>query len=279
MDRHRDVFLLRRLVSAGEEQQKACSSLRVVDAVSWAEVDLQLRHAISKVSVVAWVTVDQAINTNQDPCSSCSILQGVEPLSIDIGLFDAHVASVAPGLRCVNGAAQWLRGEGVRAERRSVAALALVILREPRRPKALGDERVSARVLSSPGWLPAAPRSFLPEPPRLSTRPADHPTGQAHPARVTSVGRARTIGCLTATLSSVRAAPVGSRRPCSQSYSVRGETPSNRCHPNLLATGTRGMESAGLALRMAARRLLLLAPDQLIDGQAYVRRDLAQESR
>jgi hypothetical protein len=53
----------------------------------------------------------------------------------------------------------------------------------------------------------------------------------------------------------------------------------NRCHPNLLATETRGMESAGLALRMAAPRLLLLAPDQLIDGQAYVRRDLAQESR
>ena len=61
--------------------------------------------------------------------------------------------------------------------------------------------------------------------------------------------------------------------------STTGRSTPNRCHPNLLATGTWGMESEGLALRMAALRLLLLAPDQLIDGQAYVRRDLAQESR
>ena len=33
---------------------------------------------------------------------------------------------------------------------------------------------------------------------------------------------------MTATLSKVRAAPVGSRRPCSQSWGVRGDTPSSK---------------------------------------------------
>jgi hypothetical protein len=72
-----------------------------MSAVTRPEVDLQLRHAIRQVSVLTRIPVDQALHPNQNLCSPCTILQHVEPISIDVGLLNTHAVSVARGLRFV----------------------------------------------------------------------------------------------------------------------------------------------------------------------------------
>jgi len=69
-----------------------------------------------------------------------------------------------------------------------------------------------------------------------------------------------TSGCLTATRNKVRAAPVGSRRPCSQSCKVRGETPSNsansRCDNPTCSRAAATGESSTSVRRTASPRCI-----------------------
>jgi hypothetical protein len=69
-------------------------------------------------------------------------------------------------------------------------------------------------------------------------------------------------GCFTATLSSMRAAPVGSRRPCSQSCRVRGETPNNSanscCDMPMLARASAASVSLTFVTRAAWPRRICL---------------------
>ncbi len=65
----------------------------------------------------------------------------------------------------------------------------------------------------------------------------------------------RTLGCFTATFSSIRAAPVGSRRPCSQSCNVLDETPNKSanspCDIPILALASAAAVSLTLVTRAA----------------------------
>ena len=70
----------------------------VVHAVARAEVDFQFRHAIREIAVLTGIAIDQAVDTNQDTCSSSSISQRVKPLAILVRLLYAHEAIVAQGL-------------------------------------------------------------------------------------------------------------------------------------------------------------------------------------
>jgi hypothetical protein len=72
---------------------------RLVDAVSRAEIDLQLRYPVSQIFVLTGIAINQAIDANQDSCSARAILQLVDPVAILICLFNAHAGSVAYGLR------------------------------------------------------------------------------------------------------------------------------------------------------------------------------------
>jgi hypothetical protein len=69
-------------------------------------------------------------------------------------------------------------------------------------------------------------------------------------------------GCFTATLSSIRAAPVGSRRPCSQSCRVRGETPNNSanscCDMPMLARASAASVSFTFVTRAAWPRRICM---------------------
>src|SRR5450432_4277593 len=96
--------------------------------------------------------------------------------------------------------------------------------------------------------------------PRGAKRPLERPLDGGVRRHVWS--SRRTLGCLTATLSSVRAAPVGSRRPCSQSCSVRADTPRSTanscCDKPTLARASATADNFTLLTRAAWPRCICL---------------------
>ncbi len=54
------------------------------------------------------ISVDQAINADLDAGSSRQVLQRVDPISVDLGLFDDHPRSVSRGLHRVKGKRRYL---------------------------------------------------------------------------------------------------------------------------------------------------------------------------
>lgn len=66
--------------------------MRVVDTVPGSEVDLQLGHTIGQIPVSAGITVNQPVNTNLNPGSSCPILECIDPFAIGFRLFDTYIA-------------------------------------------------------------------------------------------------------------------------------------------------------------------------------------------
>ena len=72
--------------------------MRVVHAVAGSHVDLQLRHAIGEVAVLARISSYQTVDTNQNACPTSSIPQRVKPFAIRFGFLDTHELIVAQGL-------------------------------------------------------------------------------------------------------------------------------------------------------------------------------------
>ena len=93
-----DVFLLCGLVSPHQEKQEPITSLRVVDALTRAKVDFEFRDAIRQVAMTAGIAMDKAIYPNLHPCSTCAVLQRIDPFAIDLGLLNTHFVNVADGL-------------------------------------------------------------------------------------------------------------------------------------------------------------------------------------
>jgi len=73
--------------------------LGVVDAIARPDVDLQFRYAISQISVLARVAVNQAIDPHENTCSPGAVSEFVDPLTVFVGLLNAHLPSVAQRLQ------------------------------------------------------------------------------------------------------------------------------------------------------------------------------------
>jgi hypothetical protein len=96
-----DVTLLRRLVSTGKQQNKPVSALRVIDAVSRPEVNLQLGYTISQVAMKARIAVNQPVNANLDAGSASTVFKCIDPVEIGFCLIHTRETIVACRLRFV----------------------------------------------------------------------------------------------------------------------------------------------------------------------------------
>lgn len=94
-----DVLGLGGLVASNQEKQEAIATLRVINAVSRTEVDLQLRYAFRQVAVSAGIPVNQPVNANLNLGAANPVLQGVDPVALDLGLLNAHRSIVAARLQ------------------------------------------------------------------------------------------------------------------------------------------------------------------------------------
>jgi hypothetical protein len=94
---------LGRLVPAREQDQKAVPALRVVHAVAGTKVDLKFRNSLGEVAMIPRISMDEAINSDLNAGSSRQVLQRVDPLSVDLGLFDYHPQIVSYRIRYVKG--------------------------------------------------------------------------------------------------------------------------------------------------------------------------------
>jgi hypothetical protein len=94
-----DVLGLDRLIASCEEKQQSRPALRVVDPVARADVDLELRNTAGEVTVLTRVSGDQSLDPNEDPGSTRSVLERVDPLGVLFSLVYPNESSVAQRLR------------------------------------------------------------------------------------------------------------------------------------------------------------------------------------
>src|SRR3990172_11912250 len=79
-----DIFLLRRFVTSGQQNNDHSTAIGVVDPVPRAEIDLEFANAVGQRSMLAWIAIYQAIHTDLDSRASSPILERVDPVSIDL---------------------------------------------------------------------------------------------------------------------------------------------------------------------------------------------------
>ena len=94
-----DVTLLRRFISAGRQQKKPVSTLRVIDAIPRSEVNLQLGDTVGQIAMYARIAMNQPVNADLYAGSAGPIPQRVDPLEAGFCLFHTHTETVAYGLR------------------------------------------------------------------------------------------------------------------------------------------------------------------------------------
>ncbi len=90
LQRQGNIVVLPGFVTAHQQQQQALSVLCVVHAKAGAEFDLQLRHALGEIAVLAPIAVNQSIHAYLNPRTARTITQSVDPFTVHLGLFDAH---------------------------------------------------------------------------------------------------------------------------------------------------------------------------------------------
>jgi hypothetical protein len=94
-----DIFGLRGLVATDEQEQEVIAALRVVHAIAWTNINLELRDAVAQISVRARIPMDEPIDSHQDASSAGVILEVVDPVPVLVCLLNAHARSVAYTLR------------------------------------------------------------------------------------------------------------------------------------------------------------------------------------
>jgi hypothetical protein len=82
--------LLGGLVAASEEEKKDAALERVVDAVAGTEVDPEFGDAISQVPVGPGVSVNEPIDTNENPRATVFVCESVDLAPELVGLLDPH---------------------------------------------------------------------------------------------------------------------------------------------------------------------------------------------
>jgi hypothetical protein len=90
-----DVGPLSRLVAAHQQDHEPVFSLRIVDAVARAVVDLQLGDAVGELAVLAGIPVGQALDASLNAGAALQIVEVVEPAFEVRCRFDLHERSVS----------------------------------------------------------------------------------------------------------------------------------------------------------------------------------------
>ena len=75
------------------------AALRVVNAIAWTDINLELRDAMPQIPVRTWLSVNKPIHSHQDASATSEVLQAVYPVAEFVSLLDAHAHSVAHKLR------------------------------------------------------------------------------------------------------------------------------------------------------------------------------------
>lgn len=99
-----NVGLLRGLISTARKQNEFVPTERVVDAVSGADIDLQLGNAVLQFAVLPWVPKSEALDPSLDASTTRTIPQIIKPVGKTLGRFDlvGHGAIVSHGIQIVN---------------------------------------------------------------------------------------------------------------------------------------------------------------------------------
>ncbi|OIQ68756.1 hypothetical protein GALL_496480 [mine drainage metagenome] len=97
-DRGLNVLLLRRFVAASQQDNDNASSLRVIDPISWPEIDLQLADTVSQNPMLPRIPVNESIDANLNSCTTCSVIQQINPIQINLGSFNTHDSIVSHGI-------------------------------------------------------------------------------------------------------------------------------------------------------------------------------------
>lgn len=90
-----DVLLLGGLVAAGQKDNEFPIPFRVGHAVARPEIDLQLGHAVGEAAMLPGGSADQPIHTHLDAGATRTILESIDPVSIDLGSLNLHAYSVS----------------------------------------------------------------------------------------------------------------------------------------------------------------------------------------
>jgi hypothetical protein len=79
-----DIFRLGRFVPTRKQDDQFSTSFGIVNPVSRTDVDLEFADPCSQPSVLAWISVCEPIDSNLDARSTLTVLEGVNPVPLDL---------------------------------------------------------------------------------------------------------------------------------------------------------------------------------------------------
>ena len=94
-----DVFGLRRLVASDEQKEEMVAALRLVHAIAWTDINLELRDAMPQIPVRTRISVNKPIHSHEDASATSEVLEAIDPVAEFVSLLDAHGRIVAHKLR------------------------------------------------------------------------------------------------------------------------------------------------------------------------------------
>ena len=82
-------MLLGGFIATRQENNEFTIFFRVVDSVAGAKIDLHLGNAVREIAVLSGIAMYKAIHSNLDTGTAYPILEGIDPVLVNLG--DPHI--------------------------------------------------------------------------------------------------------------------------------------------------------------------------------------------